>query len=201
MSAPQVQYEPIRRDAIAATDGLYRVAFTVDDVYKMVEAGILHEDDRIELIEGELIQMPPKGNHHEVVKGDLIVHFARRLPEGIMLIPETTFRLSAKTYLEPDIVFYRRSEGLKNLRGDNALLVIEVADTSLSYDRGRKAALYARYGVRELWSIDAVRLMTRIYKQPDGDEYKLIEDKAAEDMLAPDFAPELAVRLADLDLG
>ena len=79
-------------------------------------------------------------------------------PKGFELIPETTFRLSPDTYLEPDVVIYARTTGLKGLRGDNALLVVEIADSSLRYDIGRKAALYASFGVRELWVIDAVRL-------------------------------------------
>ncbi len=200
MARAQPKLEPPRHEATRSADGVPRLAFTVDDVYSMVEAGILHEDERVELIDGELVLMSAKGNHHEVVKADLLRHFYQALTDDIMLVPETTFRLSPNTYLEPDITFYRRSEGLKNLRGDTALLVVEIADSSLSYDRGRKAQLYARFGIRELWVIDAVRLATRVYKQPIGGSYESIEDKAAEDLLIPGAAPSLSVRLSELDL-
>ena len=135
--APEMPEMRKHRTTMAA-EGLPRLALTVDDVYKMVEAGILHEDDRVELIEGELVPMSQEGNHHEVLKARLAVHFARTMPDDMMFALETTFRLSDMTYLEPDFVFYREEQPLAELKGDNALLVVEVADSSLAYDRGRR---------------------------------------------------------------
>ena len=105
--------------------------------------------------------MSPKGNHHEVLKAALLNHWIRRLPDAIRLIPETTFRLTPDTYLEPDFVFYDKATTLKGLNGQTALLVVEIADSSFAYDMGRKAALYATFGIRELWVIYAVRLERR----------------------------------------
>lgn len=183
-----------------AAEGLPRLAFTVDDVYRMVEAGILHEDERVELIDGELVVMSPKGNRHEVVKAYLLEHLILHKPSWAILIPETTFRLSPTTYLEPDITVYSRLDGLANLKGDNALLVIEIADSSLAYDRGHKARLYARFGIRELWVIDAVKLTTYIHFEPGEDGYAAIIEKQSNEELVPKFAPELAVTLGKLDL-
>jgi Uma2 family endonuclease len=138
---PGAGERPRKLRATMAAEGLPRVAWTVDDVYKMIEAGILHEDDRVELIEGELVPMSPKGNHHEVLKTRLAVYFMRTMPVDVMVATETTFRLSDSTYLEPDFVFYKEEQPLADLNGGNALLVVEIADSSLSYDRGRKARL------------------------------------------------------------
>jgi hypothetical protein len=90
--------------------------------------------------------MSPKGNYHEVVKIALLRRWYRAAPEDFNIAPETTFRLSDDTYLEPDVVVHARAIGLKGLTGTNVLLVVEIAGSSLSYDMGRKAALYAAFG-------------------------------------------------------
>jgi Uma2 family endonuclease len=142
--------------------------------------------------------MSPKGNHHEVLKTKLNVEWARRLPKGVLFTPETTFRLADDTYLEPDFTFYEASPGLKGLNGSNALLVVEIGDSSFAYDTGRKAALYASFGIRELWVIHAVRLETRIFREPGGDGYHSVETLPAAEPLTPLLLPGLAVRLIDL---
>src|SRR5437588_7727386 len=88
-----------------AAEGLPRRRFTVAELEQMTAAGILHEDERIELIGGEVVPMSPKGNHHEILKAALTIHWARRLPPELMMVTETTFRLTPDTYLEPDFVF------------------------------------------------------------------------------------------------
>lgn len=166
----------------------------------MVEAGILAEDERIELIGGDVVVMSPKGNQHELVKAALTVVWARRLPDDLMFVTETTFRLSPDTYLEPDFVFYRKAEGLKSLSGGSAVLVVEVADTSLGYDQGRKATIYAGFGIAELWVIDAVHLTVRIHREPTPTGYRVIADCVSDHRVVPLRAPALAVTLAELEL-
>ena len=108
-----------------AAEGLERRRFTVAEVEAMVAAGVVGEDERVELIGGELVPMSPKGHRHEVVKVALVHRWYRAVPEDCRLIPATTFRLSADTYLEPDIVIYPRASGLKGLSGPGVLLVVE----------------------------------------------------------------------------
>ena len=124
-----------------AAEGLPRRRFTVADVEAMIAAGLMDEDERVELIGGELVPMAAKGNRHEIVKVALLDRWVRARPDGVRVAPETTFRLSEDTYLEPDVVIYDRATGLKSLSGENVLLVVEIADSSLRYDSGRKAAL------------------------------------------------------------
>jgi Uma2 family endonuclease len=186
----------------SAAEGLPRRRFTVAEVEAMVAAGVMDEDERVELIGGELVPMSPKGNHHEIVKTALLRRWFRAAPAEIELTPETTFRLSEDTYLEPDVVVYPRTNGLRGLTGANVLLVVEIADSSLRYDTGRKAALYASFGIRELWVIDAVRLTTRMFRDPAADGYRSARDFGPADRLTPQIAPEaFALRLDELELA
>jgi Uma2 family endonuclease len=186
----------------SAAEGLPRRRFTVAEVEAMVAAGVMEEDERVELIGGELVPMSPKGNHHEVVKTALLRRWYRRAPDHIDLTPETTFRLSEDTYLEPDVVIYPRASGLRGLTGANVLLVVEIADSSLHYDTDRKAALYASFGIRELWVVDAVRLTTRVFREPAPDGYRDTQDFGPADRLVPVVAPDaFVVRLDELELS
>jgi Uma2 family endonuclease len=185
-----------------AAEGLPRRRFTVAEVEAMVVAGVMEEDERVELIGGELVPMSPRGIRHEVVKTALLARWYRVRHDDVLLTPETTFRLSEDTYLEPDVVIYPRTSGLQGLTNANVLLVVEIADSSLGYDIGRKAALYASFGIRELWVIDAVRLTTRVFREPAADGYGNAQDFGPADRLIPLFAPDaFALRLDELELN
>ena len=182
-----------------AAEGLPRRRFTVAEVEALVAAGVM-EDERVELIGGELVPMSPKGNRHEVFKTTLLERWYRATSDDCTLTPETTFRVSEDTYLEPDVVIYPRTVGLAGLTAANVLLVVEIADTSLRYDMGRKAALYASVGVRELWVIDAVGLRLRVFREPSPDGYGEVVDVAAAETAVPAFAgPAFTLRLDELD--
>ncbi len=184
-----------------AAEGLVRRRFTVAELEAMVAAGIIDEDERIELIGGEVVPMSPKGNHHEILKHALIHYWAKRVPDHLTFTTETTFRLTHDTYLEPDFVFYDRAAGIKGLKPETAHFVVEIADTSYAYDIGRKAALYASFGIPELWVVHAVRLETRIHRTPSLTGYQSMIDLPSDQVLAPVFAPELAVTLSELELN
>lgn len=183
-----------------AAEGLPRRRFTVAELEEMTAAGILLEDERIELIGGEVVPMSPKGNHHEVLKTALNVYWVRSLPNDLLFTTETTFHLSEDTYLEPDFVFYPKAGGWSGLGAATARLVVELSDSSLGYDLGRKANLYAGFGIAELWVIDAVKLQTRIHRDPTPAGYRSIIDLPPGERLVPHLAPALAVTLSDLDL-
>ena len=119
----------------SAAEGLPRRRFTVAEVEAMVAAGVMEEDERVELIGGNWFRCRRREDHHEVVKTALLRRWFRAAPVEIELTPETTFRLSEDTYLEPDVVIYPRASGLPGLTGANVLLVVEIADLSLRYDK------------------------------------------------------------------
>jgi hypothetical protein len=98
------------------------------------------------------------------------------------------------------LCFYPKQGGWKGLGATTAKLVVEIADTSLAYDLGRKAGLYASFGIAELWVIHAVTLQTRIHRAPSPTGYRSIIDLPSSETLVPELVPAMAVRLADLDL-
>jgi Uma2 family endonuclease len=184
-----------------AAEGLPRRRWSVAEIEAMVAKGIIDKDERFELIGGEVVPMSPKGARHELVKIALNRFLQRAAPEHLEIAPETTLRLDKDTFVEPDFIVFPRATDLKALDGGAVLLAIEVADTSLAYDTGRKSRIYAAYGVREAWVINANTLATRIFRQATKRGYKSTRSKAYGQRLEPEHAPEIAVSLAELGLG
>ncbi|MGL5115920.1 MAG: Uma2 family endonuclease [Beijerinckiaceae bacterium] len=180
------------------TAGLPRRRFTVAEIEEMTERGVFLEDERFELIAGEIIPMSPKGNWHENLKQELLEWLYTRRTKRLKIIPETTFRLSEDTFIEPDVLVYPVEVPLASISGNNILLAIELADTSLSWDLKRKPLIYAHFGVCELWVVDARRRKTTVFRNPGPEGYGDISTHAAEALLTPLNAPELAISLAAL---
>jgi Uma2 family endonuclease len=181
-----------------AADGLPRRKWTASEIERMLEAGILQDGERFELIGGELVAMPAKGQQHELLKLELNVYWVRRLSPDLMLGQETPLRLGPYDEPEPEFIIYPRSIMPHDVRGDSVLLVVEIADSSLRRDRNIKAQLYASFGVREYWVIQASTRATWVHRDPVGSGYASIVERPAEELLTPLLAPALAVRLADL---
>jgi len=184
-----------------AAEGLPRRRWSVAEIEAMVARGIILEDERFELIGGEAVPMSPKGVRHELVKAALQQHwFPRIVGSPISLITETTLYIGEDEFREPDFLFWPRSIALKDVTAASALLIVEVADTSLRYDLATKAPAYARLGLPEYWVINALTLATTIHRQPGPDGYPDPLKAGAEELLEPLLASHLAVRLADLGL-
>lgn len=179
-----------------AAEGLERRAFSVQDVIRMVEMGVLGREERFELIGGEIVPMSPKGIRHERLKQWLNELLVRNLPADLQTIPETSFYLSGDTFIEPDFVVYPRESGLENLSPQTCLLAIEIADSSLAYDLGRKAQIYAEFGIRELWVIDVGTLTTTVHRSPSGPAYSQIVRHDASTPLVPSIFAGLTVDLS-----
>jgi Uma2 family endonuclease len=182
-----------------AAEGLPRRRWTVAEIEAMTRAGILDEDERCELIGGELVPMDPKSIHHEVLKGALNYHFAKTTPDEYRFISHTTFRLNEDSFLEPDFVFFRKADGLANLNPKTALLAVELADSSLRWDLGRKVRIYANFGIPELWVIEAVSRTTHIHTLPALEGYANIKQVGEDVALTAGTVPGLTVTLSKLD--
>jgi Uma2 family endonuclease len=185
---------------IIAADGLPRRAFTVSDVLRMVEVGLIAEDERIELIDGELIPMSPKGNRHELLQARLYRAWSRIIGDDLELSQEPTLRLSHDTYLEPDLLVFSRAVGFPGLDGPSVLLALEIGVSSLGYDLGRKALVYASHGVRELWVVDATRMVVHVHLDPGPLGYRSVTPWREDHLIVPRFVPGLALCLAELDI-
>ncbi|HMA74641.1 MAG TPA: Uma2 family endonuclease [Xanthobacteraceae bacterium] len=188
-----------------AAEGFPRRAFTVEDISRMIEAGIIREDEKFELIEGEIVMMAAKGIAHERIKSALTVAVARALPEDLTVGVEATLRLTEMIMLEPDLavfpreLFKKSSTGFAQLDPGEARLVIEVAVSSLAYDKGLKARLYARHRVREFWVIDANERTTWIHTGPSGDGWSSVVKCGPEHALITPALPNFSIRLSEID--
>jgi Uma2 family endonuclease len=177
--------------------------WTGQDVERMLEAGILEPEEPFELLGGELIAMPSKGRQHEEVKTALNTWLVEHRTPEMMIAPESVLRLGPNDEPQPDFFVYPRSMKVHDVRGDTVLLVIEVSDSRLGYDKKVKAPRYAKFGVREYWVINARNRLTTIYREPrpDKERYTSVTRHEAEEVITPLLAPSLAVRLAKLSSG
>jgi Uma2 family endonuclease len=180
-----------------------RHLFSVKDYYRMAEAGILGKDDRVELIEGEIIDMPPIGQPHasvvlqltvvlsELTRGQAFVNVQNLLFVNDLSVPQPDLVL-----LRPRRDFYRQPP---RPAPTDALLLIEVADSTLTYDRTVKLRLYARAGVPEFWVLDVRASAINIYRGPlpDG-TYERQSVAKLGDQLSIVALPQIAFRVDDL---
>lgn len=173
----------------ALAEGLPRRRFSVADVRRMTEVGLIGDDERLEVLDGEIVQMSSKGARHESIKGAINRLWGRKCPDDVQFMPETGLYLSEMTYLEPDFVAFSAKVKLADLKGPNVLLAIEVADSSLGYDLHRKPPIYASFGVRELWVIDAAARVTHVHRGCRLDGYESVEPFASNVRLEPAEAP------------
>jgi Uma2 family endonuclease len=184
-----------------AAEGLPRRRWTVAEIEAMVAQGIILEDERFELVGGEVVPMSPKGVRHELVKKALQQHWIPLIAGSpVDLATETTLYIGVDEFREPDFLFWPRSIPLDEVTAASALLLVEVADTSLRYDLQTKAPAYARLGLREYWVIDARSLVTFVHRHPGPDGYPKPRKLGPGKLLEPLLAPQLAVRLTDLGL-
>jgi Uma2 family endonuclease len=191
--------------ATTAAEGFPRRAFTVDDIARMIDAGIIGEDEKFELIEGEIVMSAAKGFAHERIKSALTIAVVRALPDHLTIGVETTLRLTDTIMLEPDIavfpkeLFRKSAVRFAQLDPGQAALVIEVAASSLAYDKGLKARLYAHHRVKEFWVVDANAGTTWVHTGPSGDGWSSIVERGPDDVLATSTLPGFSIRLGDID--
>jgi len=191
------QLEP---ETTQAADGMPRRPWTVAEIEAMVAANIIEEDERFELIGGEVVPMSPKGARHEVVKIELNEHFQRLGLTDLRIVQETTLRLDEKSFIEPDFVVFSRAVAIEDLRGHHVMLAIEVADSSLRYDLGRKIGIYAAWGIPEVWVIEAETLVTHVFRKLGAEGYRERFETGPNDMLAGALVPEVHMSLGALGL-
>jgi Uma2 family endonuclease len=184
-----------------AAEGLPRWRWSLAEFDRLRELGLLGEDDRVELVGGELVPMQAKGGRHELVKTKVLNWMMRRLPETLEIAVELGWRPDEVTYLEPDVLIYAAGPSPSYVAPSQVLLAIEVADASLDYDTGRKAQICAALGVREYWVINAVTLATRVHRAPSAAGYAEVAEVPGCEMLTPRLAGSVAIRLADLAIS
>jgi Uma2 family endonuclease len=171
----------------------------------MIEAGILAESENVELVEGELVVMAAKVYAHELIKSEITLKIARSLPDDIGMGVGMTIQFTDRTILKPDLAVFRNASLIKSdadfclVAAGEVLLTIEVASSSLTFDRGRKAKLYAQYQVQEFWVVDANERRTWIHTGPrdDGSWNSVVEHKREATLTTPALSG-FSIRLADI---
>jgi Uma2 family endonuclease len=152
---------------------LTRWRFTVHDYHRMGEAGILHEDDRVELIEGELVEMTAIGTRHFSCVNRLTRMLVMNVGDEAIVSVQNPVRLNEYNEPQPDVTVIRPRDYRESLpMPEDVLLLIEVSDTTLAYDRGVKLPLYARAGIREVWIVDLAGEAIERYTDPLEESYR-----------------------------
>jgi len=177
-----------------------RRRFTVDEYYRMAEAGILAPDERVELIAGEVFDMAPIGSRAGCVTF-LARWFITRLGERATVIIQSPVRLSDGSEPEPDLALLRpRPDDYREVHpvpGD-VLMLIEVADTSLTYDCEIKLPLYAEAGIPEVWIVDLTSNQVLTYREPSPRGYRTVATLGRGDTLLPAVFTDLALPVDEL---
>lgn len=140
---------------------------------RMIEAGVFDEDDRVELIDGEIVTMSPQGSRHagtvSLVEGALRAVYA----PSILIRIQMPLALGETSEPEPDVAAVQGSpRDFMDAHPTTALLVVEVADTSAAFDRTQKQALYAQHEIGEYWLIDLEAEHLEVYRRPAGRQYE-----------------------------
>ena len=177
-----------------------RHKLTVHDYHKLGDAGVLTDDDRVELIDGDLIDMAPIGQGHAAVVGGLTQALVLACVGRALVWCQNPIRLDLLNEPVPDFAVLRARADLyasgERPSPADVLLLVEVSDSSLRFDRTVKLPLYARSGIAELWIVDLKRRTLEAYRNPSASEYRDVTTHGPGDQLALAVAPEIVVRLA-----
>ena len=176
-----------------------RRRFTVDEYFALAEAGILHKDERIELIDGEIIVMSPINDPHRQsvnwVSLLLIEAFARRA----MVQVQATIRLNDNTAPEPDIavIRFRTINDLVTVTPEEIYFLVEVADSSLAFDRETKLPRYAAAGIPEVWVANLVNRRVEVHADPVDGVYRSVRIIYAGATVSPQAFPDITLAVSD----
>lgn len=187
------------------TQLITRHRFTVKDFLKMGEAGILAENARVELIEGDVVDMAPIGSGH-AGRVNLLNHLlTRAIGDAAIVGPQNPIILSEYSEPQPDITLLKARADFyigSHPEPDDVLLLIEVADSSVRYDRLVKIPLYARYGLREVWLLDLPQKRVEVYRglRQDHTGYESVTHYH-DGSVSPEALPDVVLNIADLLLA
>ncbi|MCC7368054.1 MAG: Uma2 family endonuclease [Chloroflexi bacterium] len=166
--------------------------FTIDEVEAMVRQGIIGADEHVELIEGQIVKMNPQGTGHIWAVTAVIEAFAGR--PGLTFTTQGTLQLAERSGPEPDLVILRaQTSRRRRPRPRDALLVVEVANTSLGYDRRTKATIYARADIPEYWIVDLNGERIEVYTEPSEIGYRVLRVYGRGERITPGCSEDVRV--------
>ncbi len=180
---------------------LIRHKLDVDAYYRMAEAGIFGPEDRVELIDGEIIDMPPIGLDHAATVDELNEKLVLACTGKAIVSVQNPVSVDRLNEPQPDFVVSRlRADRYRTKRAGPAdvLLLVGVSDSSLRFDRTIKLPLYARAGFAEVWIVDVQRRVVEVHRKPGDGGFAEMATYAPEDSVVLAAAPEITIKLAGL---
>ena len=175
--------------------------FTVEEYHRLAENGILHEDDRVEFLEGRIVDMTPIGSKHASCVGRLTSMFFEKIQKRAIVQVQNPVILHEQSEPQPDIMllkyrddFYaERHPGPKDI-----LLLIEVTDSSLEYEKKVKIPLYAKADILEVWLVNLVEKTLEVYRSPIQDGYEIVTKLFHTQSVSPQKFPDINLKVADI---
>ena len=177
-----------------------RGPFTVESYQRLAELGVLGENDRVELIDGQVVEMTPIGDRHASCVRRLLDWFAHHALELAIIDVQNTVVLGRRDAPQPDLALLkRRADGYpQHPRPRDILLVIEVADSTLAYDRDVKGPLYARAGIPEFWLVNLPADRIDVHRQPGADRYADVRAVSRGETISPLHFPNVTLATNDI---
>lgn len=191
-----------KESAVQDERGVRAYSWTVDEFYRAIGAGALRHPERLELIDGEILQrMSPQQTPHVQAIGLTSVALDRAFGPANHVRTQTPLDVSSKSEPEPDVIVVRgewRDYDDHKPRPSDVLVLVEVSDATLRYDRGRKAGVYARAGIQDYWVVDVKARRVIVYRAPQAAEYADVQEYGEGETIAPLAAPGAQVAVGDL---
>ena len=180
-----------------------RRRFCVRDFHLMDEAGVFCEDDRVELVDGEIVDMAPIGSYHNSCVTTLTHIFVRAVPEGVRVQVQGAVQMDESTMFQPDLAILRpRNDNYAeaNPTPEDVLLVIEVSDSTVAYDRNVKIPKYAQAGVPEVWQVNLPYGLIDTFSDldPAAGRYRSVIRHSDRQRVVPTHLREVAVVVSDV---
>ena len=176
-----------------------RRLFTADEFERMAEAGVFREDERLELIDGEIVEMTPVGPGHGAAIACLNKRLIFGVGNGAVVWIQGGARVALRSLPRPDLALLRsRSYRRSNPTPEDILLVVEVADSSLRYDRVRKQRLYAAAGIPEYWVASAKGEWVEVYRSPEGESNRDVRRVQGDGTIAPLSFPDVVIPVGEI---
>jgi Uma2 family endonuclease len=175
--------------------------FTIEQYHKMAEVGILTEEDRVELIKGEIVEMSPIGLKHAATVNRLNQLFHRKLGDRVLVSVQNPIQLTNNSEPQPDLSLLKPRADFyetKTPEVNDIFLIVEVADTTIIYDRDVKIPLYAENGIPEAWLIDVNDRSLIIYRQPTPEGYQTTQVLNGEENLSLLAFPEITINVSEI---
>lgn len=180
---------------------LLRRRFTVDEYQRMGQVGILGEDDRLELLEGEIVEMAPIGSRHQATVNRLTELFSARVSGRALVSVQGPTRLAEDSEPQPDLMLLRRRDDFyasAHPGPADVLVLVEVSDTSTDYDREVKVPLYARHGIQEVWLVGLETDTVEVYRGPTAQGYWNLTRSVRGQDLAPELLTGIELAVDDI---